>query len=202
MKSSENTNTMFPIFLKPARLNILIVGGGNVAAEKLHFLLKSSPDANVRVIAPEVSFAVFEMVERHKQSSVILKEYEEKMIDGHDIVVAATDNTELNGNIWRDAKRKRVLINVADTPDLCDFYMGSIVTKGDLKLAISTNGKSPTFAKRFRELLEEILPDELTETLNNLHEIRKTLKIEFSDKVKKLNKLTSNLAIHYEKDKL
>jgi precorrin-2 dehydrogenase/sirohydrochlorin ferrochelatase len=89
------------------------------------------------------------------------------------------------------AKSAGILINVADTPELCDFYLGGIVTKGDLKIAISTNGKSPTMAKRIREFLEDILPDETNELLQNLHHYRSTLKGNFEDKVKALNDLTT-----------
>ena len=84
-------------------------------------------------------------------------------------------------------------MNVADTPDLCDFYMGSIVTRGSLKVAISTNGKSPTFAKRFRQVLEEILPHDTDDLLRNLKVIRDRLKGGFEYKVKELNRITSTL---------
>ena len=84
-------------------------------------------------------------------------------------------------------------MNVADTPDDCDFYLGSIVKKGDLKLAISTNGKSPTFAKRLRETFEEILPASIQSILDNLSAIRQKMKGDFNDKVEKLNELTSVL---------
>jgi precorrin-2 dehydrogenase/sirohydrochlorin ferrochelatase len=82
-------------------------------------------------------------------------------------------------------------VNVADTPDLCDFYLSSVVRKGDLKIAISTNGKSPTFAKRFREILEDILPESLQETLDNLKDLRDKLKGDFSSKVDMLNEITN-----------
>ena len=84
-------------------------------------------------------------------------------------------------------------MNVADNPPLCDFYMGSIVTRGDLKVAISTNGKSPTFSKRFRQLLEDILPNETSELLDNLKVFRDQLKGDFEQKVKDLNHLTKTL---------
>ena len=71
------------------------------------------------------------------------------------------------------------MVNVADTPDLCDFYMGGIVTKGNLKIAISTNGKSPTVAKRLRQWLEAVLPDEIDDLLETLRRYRKTLKRRF-----------------------
>lgn len=199
MKNYKNLNPLFPIFLKPEQLNILIIGGGKVAAEKLYFLFKSSPGANVTVIAPKISNKVRALVAKSQHSKIILRKYEKEVINTHDIVIAATNNKQLNKEIWDNAKQKRVLINVADTPELCDFYLGAIVTKGDLKLAISTNGKSPTFAKRFREVLEEVLPEELPETLTNLNIIRNSLKGDFSKKVKVLHSLTSGLTSSYER---
>jgi siroheme synthase-like protein len=84
-------------------------------------------------------------------------------------------------------------VNVADTPDLCDFYLSSIVQKGNMKIAISTNGKSPTVAKRIREVLSEMIPDEMEEVLASLGEIRNRLRGDFSEKVRELNKITSVL---------
>ena len=82
------------------------------------------------------------------------------------------------------AKEKGILVNVADTPDLCDFYLGSIVQKGNLKIAISTNGKSPTAAKRIKEVLHDALPGELDEVIENLHKVRNKLNGNFEYKVK------------------
>ena len=76
---------------------------------------------------------------------------------------------------------------------MCDFYLGSIVTKGNLKLAISTNGKSPTLAKRLREVFSELLPNELDEVMDNLQQIRDQLKGDFTNKVQELNKITKTL---------
>ncbi|WP_442946002.1 precorrin-2 dehydrogenase/sirohydrochlorin ferrochelatase family protein, partial [Ohtaekwangia sp.] len=83
-------------------------------------------------------------------------------------------------------------INVADTPDLCDFYLGSVVTKGNLKIGVSTNGKSPTISKRIREYLEEALPDDTNDLLENMQKIRDQIKGDFSHKVKVLNELTTS----------
>jgi len=199
MEKHIYTNQLFPIFLKPTQLNILLIGGGKVATEKLRFLLKSSPQANVTIVAPEIAPEILDLVSKHRCSKIILRKYEEEVINAQNIIIAATNNKELNRVIWQNAKRKRILINVADTPALCDFYLGAIVTKGDLKLAISTNGKSPTFAKRFREMLEDILPEELPETLTNLHVIRERIKGSFSKKVKALHSLTSELTSSYER---
>ncbi|MGB8191711.1 MAG: TSUP family transporter, partial [Chitinophagaceae bacterium] len=92
------------------------------------------------------------------------------------------------------AKQHGKLVNVADKPELCDFYLSSIVQKGNLKIAISTNGKSPTLAKRLKEIFNEALPDKLDDVLNNLHIIRNKMNGDFAAKVKKLDRITRVLA--------
>ncbi len=186
-------NNLFPIFLKAEKLRMLIVGGGDVGSEKLRFLIKSSPDTNVTIVAPTISEEIKYIAKQFPNVEIIHREFAEADLENKDVIIIATEIPELNKEIRRQAKEKKLLVNVADTPDLCDFYLGSIVTKGDLKISISTNGKSPTFAKRFRELLEETLPDDLQQVLDNLQEIRNRLKGDFAHKVKTLNELTSNL---------
>lgn len=83
-----------------------------------------------------------------------------------------------------------LLTNVADQPDLCDFYLGSIVTKGTLKLGISTNGKSPTLAKRLREFFEDVIPENIDFTARSLYEIREKLKGDLHHKINSLNNVT------------
>ncbi|GIV33157.1 MAG: hypothetical protein KatS3mg031_0692 [Chitinophagales bacterium] len=189
----ESRNNLFPIFLKPERLQLLIVGGGNAGSEKLRFLLKSSPTARVTLVAPEVSEEITTLAASHPNVTLLLRAFSPDDLKGKDVVIIATENPALNRAIREQAKELKVLANVADTPHLCDFYLGSIVTRGDLKIAISTNGRSPTFARRFRELLEESLPDELPQLLKSLHTLRDRLKVDFSQKVKILNALTLNL---------
>ena len=92
-----------------------------------------------------------------------------------------------------DSKDENILVNVADTPELCDFYLGGIVTKGNIKIAISTNGKSPTLAKRLRQFFEDVIPDDINELAENLNEFRKSIKGEFKEKVAILNDLTKGI---------
>ncbi len=199
MKKAQNP--LYPIFLKLHQLNMLIVGAGVVGHEKLSFILKSSPDARITVVAKEVSEKIRQELLKYPEHKVriIQKPFEPTDISGHDLIIAATDIKELNQQIHQEAKKHLKLINVADTPDLCDFYLGSIVTRGDLKVAVSTNGKSPTLAKRFRQLLESILPEEANDLLSNLHLIRNQLEVGFTQKVKKLNALTATLVTDKEK---
>jgi precorrin-2 dehydrogenase/sirohydrochlorin ferrochelatase len=188
----NNRNNLYPVFLKLSNLNVLIVGGGYVAEEKLRFLLKSSPDANVEMVA---TFYREGTIEAAHGYNVIRNErpFEPDDLNSRHIVIAATDNLELNRSIYIQARDRQLLVNVADNPDLCDFYLGGIVTKGNLKIAISTNGKSPTVAKRLRELFEEILPEEIDDVLNALYEYRKTLKGDFEFKIQRMNELTEVL---------
>jgi siroheme synthase-like protein len=85
------------------------------------------------------------------------------------------------------------LLNVADKSTLCDFYLGGVVTKGDLKLAISTNGKSPVMAKRLRQFFEAELPETLDEVIHELQELRLKLNGSFNKKLERLNALTKEL---------
>ncbi len=188
----KETNELYPVFLKVSELKVLIVGGGNVGLEKLTFLLKSSPNAQVTVVSKDFLSELVELAKKH-QVHLVKKAYEEADLDHHQVIIAATDSYEVNKTVYDHAKKQNILINVADTPLLCDFYMGGIVTKGNIKIAISTNGKSPTVAKRLRQYFEEVIPDEINTLLDNLHQIRSTISGGFEQKVKELNKITSHL---------
>lgn len=192
-KINSDHNPLYPIFLKMNTFNTLIVGGGNVALEKLTFLFKSSPNANVIVVAPTILDEIKRMSQTYSSLQLKIAPFSEEMLTGIQLLILSTENHTLNLAIKQKAKIRGILTNVADTPDECDFYMGSIVTKGDLKLAISTNGKSPTLAKRFRQMMEETLPDETNSLIENLTKIRDELKGTFSEKVKSLNELTESL---------
>jgi precorrin-2 dehydrogenase/sirohydrochlorin ferrochelatase len=186
-------NHLYPIFLKVHELNVLLIGGGFVATEKLEFLLKSSPEAQVTVVSKFFRPDFLELAEGKETVTLIEDSYHEKYLGGKHIVIAATDDKAVNRQIRNEAKERFLLVNVADTPELCDFYLGGIVTKGNLKIAISTNGKSPTTAKRLRQLLEEVLPDEIDDLLENLNAYRATLKGDFEYKVKAMNEVTEGL---------
>jgi precorrin-2 dehydrogenase/sirohydrochlorin ferrochelatase len=187
-------NELYPIFLKVSKLNVMIIGGGTVGYEKLSFLLKSSPNANVVVAAKEFSNDIIALAKKYKVP-LMWRPYSKNLLHKQHMVIAATNNIDVNREIYQDAKSKQLLVNVADTPDLCDFYLGGIVTKGNVKVAISTNGKSPTMAKRLRQFFEEVIPENIDELVENLSLYRSGLKGNFSDKVSRLNKLTKSFII-------
>lgn len=185
-------NNLYPIFLKTSQLEILIIGGGHVAEEKLHFLTKSSPDAKVTMVAPMFREGTSDLANRF-DVDLILGLYNANQLYGKHMVIAATDKPKVNLQVYNDCRKLNILVNVADNPPLCDFYMGGIVTKGHVKVAISTNGKSPTTAKRLRQFFEEVIPDDINKLVQNLNEFRKTLKGDFEEKVEEMNKITQKL---------
>ncbi len=186
-------NSLFPVFMKLDQIQILLVGGGNVGLEKLEALLKNDPCAKVTIIAPEIREEIQDLSSRHHTIKLMKRAVKHEDLDGIDLLLLATDNPELHKQFKKLASDRNILTNVADTPGLCDFYLGSTVKKGDLKIGISTNGKSPTFAKRFREMLEEELPEDTDELLQNLKGIRDQLKGGFFEKVNELNRITKVL---------
>lgn len=193
----EQRNELYPVFLKADQLNILIVGGGKVGHEKLHFLLKSSPRARAEVLAEEFLPETEALAQKHGLK-ITRSSYSKEFLRHRHLVIAATNDADLNRQIHRDARELYLLANIADTPDLCDFYMGGIVTKGQVKIAISTNGKSPTTAKRLRQFFEEVIPENIDRMVENLHEYRQSIKGDFEEKVYQLNQLTESLIIKKE----
>lgn len=193
MTQLKNKNQLYPVFLKLEQLHVLLVGAGNVGLEKLHSLLRNSPDAAITIVAPFIKPELREFITEYDNCKLLERKFEEGDLEGKELIVLATDDQELHRHIYRLAKERKILINVADTPELCDFYLGSIVQKGNLKIAISTNGKSPTIAKRLKEVLNDAVPAELDDVLENMNKVRSKLNGNFEYKVKKLNALTKVL---------
>ena len=190
----DDTNPLYPVFLKLHQLRVLLVGGGNVGYEKLTSLLSNSPDTAITIVAPVILDEVKELVSQHPACTIIKRNFEDADLENKEIVICATDNNELHKRIKELANAKKLLVNVADTPELCDFYLGSIVQKGNLKIAISTNGKSPTIAKRMKEVLNETIPDEIESLLQNMQGIRNKMSGDFAEKVKQLDELTKKFS--------
>lgn len=193
----EERNELYPVFLKVNQLNILVVGGGQVGHEKLHFLLKSSPQANVEVVAKWFLPETAELAKKHGVK-MTKGRYKKKYLKKKHLVIAATNDVKLNKKVHKHAKKRYLLANIADTPDLCDFYMGGIVNKGHVKIAISTNGKSPTTAKRLREFFEEVIPENVNQMVENLNEYRRSIKGDFEEKVNQMNHITEALKVKKE----
>lgn len=186
-------NQLFPVFLKLNQLKLLIVGGGNVGLEKASAILNNSPEVNLTIVAPFILPELEQFLLAFPQVKILKRAFEKTDLEHIHLVICATDQPQLHKEIKALAAEKYLLTNVADTPDLCDFYLSSIVKKGDLKIGISTNGKSPTLAKRLKAFLNDIIPEEIQESLDNLESYRKKIKGDFEEKIRKLNEITKDL---------
>jgi siroheme synthase-like protein len=186
-------NRLFPVFVKLERLRLLIVGGGNVCLEKLQAVVQNSPATPVTVVATQIGAPVRALAQLHPNIRLLERPYHPSDLEYADIAIVAVNDREISESVARDAKINGVLVNVADTPDLCDFYLSSIVRKGHLKIAISTNGKSPTIAKRLKEEIGGMIPEEMDSVLDNMQTIRGQMNGDFPEKVRRLNQLTEVL---------
>ncbi len=189
----EAGNNLFPVFLKLEDLSVLIVGGGNVGLEKLNAILNNSPAATIRLVAVEIKDTIRKLADVYTNITLIERPFEANDLTGCDVVIIAVNDSQASRHIRYEAKQYGKLVNVADQPDLCDFYLSSIVTKGNLKIAISTNGKSPTIAKRLKEVINNLIPDEMESVLQNMQTLRQGMNGDFNEKVKRLNDLTKVL---------
>ncbi|MGE8430229.1 MAG: precorrin-2 dehydrogenase/sirohydrochlorin ferrochelatase family protein [Sphingobacterium sp.] len=191
-------NQLFPIFVKVNQIDTLLVGGGKVALEKFQALISNDERLNLTIVTREIIPEFEELLQNYAQIQLHIRPFIPDDLTDKQLVIAATNNIELNEQLRNLTRQNNILFNAADKPELCDFYLGSIVKKGDLKIAISTNGKSPTIAKRVKELLNDLLPEEIDETLSLMSSYREQLRGDFEYKVKQLNEHTKNI-LRYER---
>lgn len=199
--STEKGNLLFPIFLKLEQLRLLIIGGGKVGLEKLLAVVNNAPGTSILLVATRIGDPIKKLAEQYPALRLEERPYAPADLDEIDIAIVAVDDRSLSETIYADAKKRDKLVNVADTPELCDFYLSAVVKKGNLKIAISTNGKSPTIAKRLKETLADALPEELDQVLDHMQTIRGRLNGNFEYKVKRLNALTRKLAENENSEK-
>ena len=144
--------TLFPAFLKLENRLVIVIGGGSIAVQKIPSLLQAG--ARVRVISPKLHPHLAEYV-RRREIDWHPKPFSPDDLEGALLVIAATSICELNASVFAEAERRNILCNSVDDIDHCHFYYGSVVQRGDLQIAISTNGKSPALAQRLRRELEQ-----------------------------------------------
>jgi uroporphyrin-III C-methyltransferase/precorrin-2 dehydrogenase/sirohydrochlorin ferrochelatase len=162
--------SLLPIFLKLEGRQGLLVGAGTVALEKIGSLLKTG--LRLRVVAPEARAEVRELAAEGKLEWV-QREFEPADLDGNFIVIAATNVPEVNAAAYREAVARGIPSNSVDDIPNCDFFFGSVVSRGDLQIAISTAGESPAVAQRLRREIDEQLPQDLGPWLAKLGELRR-----------------------------
>lgn len=161
-----------PLFLKLEGATAVIIGGGPVASGKAESLLGFG--VQLRVVAPEILPELRDLL-AEKGSELIEAPYSAENLAGAAIVIAATDDRNLNARIHADAKARGLLVNVVDTPALCDFIFPAVVTRGGIQVAISTAGVSPSLARFLKRRIEQALPWNLDQLAAWIGQKRKVL---------------------------
>ncbi|MCU1347722.1 MAG: precorrin-2 dehydrogenase / Sirohydrochlorin ferrochelatase [Acidobacteria bacterium] len=158
----KKTYPYYPIFIDVEERSVLIVGGGGVSARKAETLLQYG--AAVTIVSPEIADDVARLAPR---VTIIRKRYDEADLDGRTLVIASTDDPCVNARIARDCRRRRIPVNVADRPHLCDFILPAVIEQGSVQVAVSTGGKSPALARRLKHDLQRVAGPEYAQ-LNDL----------------------------------
>jgi uroporphyrin-III C-methyltransferase len=164
--------SLLPIFLKLEGRRCLLVGAGTVALDKIGSLLKTG--LRLRVVAPEARPEVRQMAMEGRLEWV-QRRFDPSDLDGNLLVIAATDSTEVNTAVYQGVVERGILCNSVDDIPNCDFFFGSVVSRGDLQIAISTAGESPAVAQRLRREIDAQLPPDLGPWLANLGELRRNV---------------------------
>jgi uroporphyrin-III C-methyltransferase/precorrin-2 dehydrogenase/sirohydrochlorin ferrochelatase len=162
--------SLLPIFLNLEGRRCLLVGAGTVALEKIGTLLKTG--MRLRVVAPQARAEVRQLAAEGKLEWV-QRQFEPADLDGNFIAIAATNVPEVNATVYREAVARGIPSNSVDDIPNCDFFFGSVVSRGDLQIAISTAGESPAVAQRLRREIDEQLPQDLGPWLAQLGELRR-----------------------------
>ncbi len=192
-------NTLFPVFLKTDTAKFLIVGGGNVGIEKTETLLRNNSEVSITLVGTHIKPTLWEIAQSHSNVRLVERAFEPNDLENIDYAIIATNDAQINSHIRVLANAIKIKVNAADQPELCDFYLGSVVSKGHLKIAISTNGKSPVLARRFREYFEETIPNNINESIEALNAFRNHHQGDFKEKLTDLNAITKGLTIQKNK---
>lgn len=160
---------LFPICLNMQDKLCLVIGGGKVAERKIAALLEHG--ARVKVVSSAIT-AQIEEWERENLVQTSIRDFREEDLKDVFLVFVATNNSQVNSEVSRLCRQKGILANVVDNPEQCDFFIPAVVRRNSLMIAISTEGKSPAYARKLRQELEEIITPAHGEFVDLLGEVR------------------------------
>ena len=164
--------TYYPIYLELHDQPCIVIGGGKIAEGKVDGLLAAG--AQVTIVSPDLTSHLQMLVEQNKVA-YIARTYQHGDLDGNFMVICATDQNEINHQVWQEASANRQLINVVDDTPRCNFIAPAILRKGDLNIAISTGGKAPALAVRLKERLQKELGPQYERFLELSGQLREPL---------------------------
>lgn len=164
--------SFFPMYMDMSKLKVLLVGGGEIATEKLEKLVDFTKE--ITVITRELSPEAQSLIKDHCLT-LYQRAYARGDIAGFDIVIVATDTVDLHRAIYEESRGTRVLVNSVDDTAYCDFIFPSYIKRGDLTISFSTSGASPAFAKQIRRYFERVIPDNVDTFLQKMKQMRSEL---------------------------
>lgn len=162
----------YPIFLELGGRRAVIIGGGAVAVRKAQALLAAG--VRLVVVAERVDDMLTTLCARH-HAKLVRSKYSKNYLAGAVLVIAATNNRKVNIQVYKDCQELEILCNVVDDPEFCDFFVPAVVKRGDLQIAISTEGNCPAYAGHLRKKLEKAFSEEHGEFLAELESLRKRI---------------------------
>lgn len=169
---------LYPLNLRLSGRRCLVVGGGEVALRKAVSLAECG--AKVTIVSPQVHEKLSRWA-ADEGAQVIPRKFVPEDVDGACVVIAATNDPAVNESVAHECRKRGILVNVVDTPDLCDFYVPASMLRGDLMMTVSTSGKSPMLAKRLRMELERHYGPEYGPFLELIGRLRKELQARVPD---------------------
>ena len=168
----NNAMAKYPIFLELKDRRVVVIGGGTVAVRKAQSLLAA--EARLVVVAPRID-QMMTVLCKSKNAELIKSKYSKEYLAEAVLAIAATNNYQLNQQIYKDCQALEVLCNVVDVPELCDFFVPAVVRRGDLQIALGTEGHCPAYAGHLRKKLEKIFTEEHGQFLAEFQTIRKKI---------------------------
>lgn len=172
----------YPMMLNIENKKCLIVGGGDIAYRKILELIEYG--ANITVVSININEDI-EVFVQNRLINYIQDRYHKAYLENTYIVIASTNDSKVNNDVFRDCSEKGILVNVVDDPKNCSFIVPSKIKRGDLTISISTNGKSPTLSRSIREDLERKYDEHYEVFVNILGDVRKEVIEKVKDSTKK-----------------
>ena len=184
VKEVQQRNQLYPFFFRTDQFRILVIGDNCNALEKVNNLLLHSPEALVRIVCPHPTPEFEDLARLNPKIELLEAEFNPEHLHDIRLVISALSDVNLSEEIGKMVRKRGLLYNSDENPELCDFHLGTVVSRGQLKIGISTNGKSPTLAKRIKEILNDSFTEETDEVLENLYSIEEELKDNLGQKLR------------------
>lgn len=190
----------YPIFLEMEDRKAVIIGAGVVAVRKAEALLQTG--ARVAIVSDDPHDKTINLAGSEK-AEIVRSKYDKQYIVEADIVIAATNNRQVNERVYKDCQELKIWCNVVDQPELCDFYVPAVVQRGNLQVAISTSGSCPAFSGHLRKKFEQILTEKHGKFVEELRTIREKVLLEVAEPERKavLGQLVDDESFAYFNEK-